>query len=205
MEFTTLVIHPKDSSTDFLKEIYKGRDWNVITEYMDFEELSKVIAFSDRVIMLGHGTANGLLFLREFGGIDYIIDERFSDLLKEKNCVFIWCHADQFVKRHGLSGFYTGMFISEMPEAEMYDVAASEGEIDLSNKLFAVVVRAYIFKPKMCKNIMDSYYSDKLPVVVFNRKRIYKSTGRKCMTENVGIDLRAVWNDFNDLEKGLCD
>lgn len=28
----TLVIHPKDPTTDFLCEIYKGRDWSVIND-----------------------------------------------------------------------------------------------------------------------------------------------------------------------------
>jgi hypothetical protein len=41
----------------------------------------------------------------------------------DNKLVFIWCNADQFMKRHQLRGFYSGMFISEVQEALMYGIA----------------------------------------------------------------------------------
>lgn len=62
-----LVIHPKDRSTDFLKPIYHGRnDTTVITEGRTTEEVNEAIAKHDHIIMLGHGTPQGLLAMGNF-------------------------------------------------------------------------------------------------------------------------------------------
>ncbi len=59
---STLVIHPSDPSTDCLKVIYENRDWTVIR---DFDESPEYIAGQigkyDRIVLLGHGTAEGLM------------------------------------------------------------------------------------------------------------------------------------------------
>lgn len=79
----------------------------------------KLIESHDRVLMLGHGSPWGLLSTGQFpdAGL-FIIDESMVLPLQNKtNSVFIWCNADQFVQRHGLSGLNSGMFISEVLEA----------------------------------------------------------------------------------------
>jgi hypothetical protein len=64
----TLVIHPKDKTTDFLKPIYANRDWTVITGGCTKEEVNKAIGEHDHIIMMGHGTPQGLLAMGQFNG-----------------------------------------------------------------------------------------------------------------------------------------
>lgn len=41
----------------------------------------------------------------------HIVDDSFVELLQNKtDNLYIWCHADQFVQRHGLDGFFTGIY-----------------------------------------------------------------------------------------------
>lgn len=64
-----LVIHPKDRSTDFLKPIYYGRnDTTVITGGCTKKDVNDAIDKHDHIIMLGHGTPQGLLAMGQFNG-----------------------------------------------------------------------------------------------------------------------------------------
>ncbi len=63
---------------------------------------------------MGHGSPKGLFGINF--NRSYVIDEDTVDSLQYKKCIFIWCHADQFVKEHNLKGFHSGMFISEVGE-----------------------------------------------------------------------------------------
>lgn len=64
-----LVIHPKDRTTDFLKPIYHGRnDTTVITGGCTKKEVEQAIDKHDHIIMLGHGTPQGLLAMNQFNG-----------------------------------------------------------------------------------------------------------------------------------------
>ena len=61
---------------------------------------------------------------------------------------YIWCNADQFVLKNQLSGFYLGMFISEVEEAFYYNFWDLEQQtIDKSNNEFAEIVSRYINEP----------------------------------------------------------
>ena len=64
----TLVIHPKDKTTDFLKTIYHGRGWTVINGGCTKADVDKAIEEHDHIIMLGHGTPQGLLAMGNFNG-----------------------------------------------------------------------------------------------------------------------------------------
>lgn len=64
----TLVIHPKDKTTDFLKPIYHGRDFTVITGGCTKDDVAKAIDEHDHIIMMGHGTPQGLLAMGQFNG-----------------------------------------------------------------------------------------------------------------------------------------
>ena len=108
----TLVIHPKDTTTDFLSLIYEDKDWTVITDNISKSALKRQIKAHDRIVMLGHGMETGLIGFNRL-----VIDSNLVYLLREKHCVCIWCNADKFVLKYGLKGFYTGMIISEVQEA----------------------------------------------------------------------------------------
>jgi hypothetical protein len=139
----TLVIHPKDRTTDFLKPIYENKpNITVLTEGLK-SDIIELIKKHDRVLMMGHGSPSGLFGVGRFREGNYyptyIIDnETVHALLSKKENMFIWCNADQFVKRHELKGFYSGMFISEVSEALFCGLPGTpQSIVDESNNSFA--------------------------------------------------------------------
>jgi hypothetical protein len=140
-----LIIHPKDKTTDFLKPIYKNtKNATVITGGLNKEKLIEQISNHDRVIMLGHGSPSGLFSIGKFDTGPYVIDESIAPYLKNKENIFIWCHADQFVNAHSLKGFYSGMFVSEVSESVYCKVPSDQKTVDVSNNLFAAIVGEHI-------------------------------------------------------------
>lgn len=116
----TLVIHPKDASTQFLDVVYKDiKDVEVVTGGLHRSQLALLMGKADRVMMMGHGSPSGLFAVGRFPDfVPFAIDETFVKVLRQKqDNVFIWCHASDFVHKHRLHGFSTGMFISEVTEA----------------------------------------------------------------------------------------
>ena len=168
----TLVIHLADPSTNFLKEIYLGKTWDIINhDLYTNEQLKTIISEYDRIVMLGHGSPMGL-----FSNNGYLIDDSFSELLKTKECVCIWCNADLYFKRHKLKGFYSGMFISEVIEAEYYNILdSSEKMVNNSNQLFAKLMGKYIFTNNCLEKIKNKYRLAWNSICLFNSKRLYKS------------------------------
>jgi len=134
----TLIIHPDDRSTDFLRPIYQNiKGATVLTKDTSRKQLEKAIYSHDQILMMGHGSPYGLLNYSRIGEGIYAVGEKQVPLLRDKHCIFIWCNADQFVSRHQLKGLYTGMFISEVKEAEYCKVPANQGTVDASNFWFA--------------------------------------------------------------------
>lgn len=116
----TLIIHPADPSTDFLKPIYSGvSDATIITGGVSKSDVALMIDNHERIMMMGHGSPFGLFAVGKWmGTFSYIIDHTMVPLLKKKqNNVFIWCNAYKFLKSHDLKGFCSDMFISEVTEA----------------------------------------------------------------------------------------
>ena len=115
---TTLIIHPDDRSTTFLKDIYQHlEDATVVTKNISQLTLHELIRSHDQIVMLGHGSPYGLFNVARIGDGGFTIGTSEAPLLKDKQCIFIWCHADQYVRKHGLKGLSSGMFISEVGEA----------------------------------------------------------------------------------------
>ena len=163
----TLVIHPKDTTTDFLSDIYSEKDWLVISDNPSKKYLKEQIKSHDRIIMMGHGTEHGLIGFKRF-----IIDSTLVYLLKEKKCIFIWCNADQFVKKYDLKGFHTGMIISEIDEAYYYGIRSNYQFINESNKDFATAIKESIDEVDMLDKAI-SLYEGNSEVVEFNRGNLY--------------------------------
>ena len=143
----TLIIHPEDESTSFLKQIYSNRK-NVLVVSGNVTKLAllNMVLEHDSVIMMGHGSPDGLLALNQFEtDSPFIVDESFIDVLSKKNSIYIWCNADEFVNKYNLKGFYTGMFISEVGEAIYCGLTAvRELEVNESNYFFSNLVGQYI-------------------------------------------------------------
>jgi hypothetical protein len=147
----TLIIHPEDSTTDFLSQIYSSLpNKTVVKGGIRKSELPKLIDSHDRVLMLGHGSPFGLINAGQFPDSgSYIIDDSMVlPLINKTNSVFIWCNANQFVERHGLEGLNCGMFISEVIEANSYGFEnIDEDLIDQSNGRFSWIISNYINQP----------------------------------------------------------
>jgi len=176
-----LIIHPEDSTTTFLSQIYAPIvNKTVITEEVSKSEIPKLIESHDRVLILGHGSPYGLLNSDQFPDAgSYIIDDSMVSALKNKfNTVFIWCHADQFVQRNGLSGLYSAMFISEVEEGFYYGFDDVDWNmIDQSNDRFASVVSKYLNEPMeiLYQKLLIEYgfMARTNPIARFNLERLY--------------------------------
>jgi hypothetical protein len=189
----TLVVHPDDRSTDFLRAVYAGLDnLTVITGGMSVAEVHQQIKEHDRVIMLGHGTPRGLLAIGNFspnpsekvkGVYQFppflVVDESIAEeLAKKENNIYIWCYASDFVKAHDLKGFCSGMFISEVLEAEMMGVHnQSQEAVDAQCKYFCDLVGSVAHKP--ANEIYDYVHAEygkwvnKCPITKYNHERLY--------------------------------
>lgn len=131
----------------------------------------------DQIMMMGHGTPLGLISNRQFNGIyGHIIDNSFAEqLATKKDSVFIWCDANKYVDRHLLSGFYTGMFISEMAEAYYCGVRdATPAHVKESNEGFAKLMSDAMQAGEYAE--VRSKYADMAvwnPVARYNYERLY--------------------------------
>ena len=177
---TNLVIHPTDASTDFLKPIYANiTDATIMNGGVSKDQVAKAINEHDRIIMLGHGSPYGLFSIGQFTGNNgYVIDESMVPLLLDKECISIWCNADQFMNKHQLYGFYSGMFISEVGEAMYCGLPGMEQEtVTASNDYFAELLGEVIDEPLsiIYEHIMDNYrlITEDNPVALYNHNRLY--------------------------------
>ena len=143
-----LIIHPKDSSTDFLKPIYQ----NVTGERIGQEETTpdailNLIKKSDRVMMMGHGCSRGLFSIRIFPPYKkfIVVHDEETDIFQNQNeNIYIWCNADQYVLANDLHGFYSGMFISEVGEARFCRLSEiTQNIVDESNHAFSAILGKY--------------------------------------------------------------
>ena len=177
---TNLVIHPTDRSTDFLKPIYANiTDATILHSGVNKAQIAKLISEHDRIIMLGHGSIHGLFSIGQFDGENgYVIDSTMVPLLYEKECIAIWCNADQFMNKHELNGFYSGMFISEVGEATYCGLPGTEQEtVTASNDYFAELLGEVINEPLsvIYEHIMDNYglLTEDNKVANYNYNRLY--------------------------------
>lgn len=122
-----LVIHIDTmEDTSFLKKVYNGLTCKVLYNPGSRAEIVQALEQEhDLVLLMGHGTPQGLLN-REMNG--YCVDHSMADLLKGKRCVGIWCYAVEFARREGLEGFFSSMFVSNATEAAYFGFDADDRE-----------------------------------------------------------------------------
>ena len=180
----TLIIHPDDNTTKFLTGIYENiPNKTVITGGVNEEELIKLIEEHDKVMMMGHGSPNGLFKVGSFPKVKetFVINKSHVPLLNEKEeNVFIWCNADMFVNFYELKGFYTGMFISEVNEAYYCGLPGTTQDIvDESNYGFTNIIKKHITENKnvIHEKVKNEYgvLSENNPVAFYNNLRLYKN------------------------------
>lgn len=142
-----------------------------INQALEKSLLHHQISQSDRVIAMGHGLPQGLL-----GHGSLIIDEQEVEIFRNQHeNIYIWCNADCFLRRHGLKGFATGMFISEPTEALILNVDATWEQIEESNNLFADIIGASL--DLSCREIKvrvrEKYRINDNKAVEYNRRNIF--------------------------------
>ena len=146
-----LVIHPADRSTEFLKPTYTLlKDKTVVTGGITKSEIKVLIDLQDRIIMLGHGHKDGLLNPEQFPSAGlFIVDDSMATVLRKKSSgMYIWCHADHYVRTHALSGICSGMFISQPDEGTLFGFENIDNDlIDQSNNGFASIMAQWINEP----------------------------------------------------------
>lgn len=180
----TLIIHPHDPTTVFLTPIYANlKNITVVNGGITKSDLQGLIETHDRVICLGHGSPYGLLNPRIFpdAGL-FIVDVSMATSLKSKSgCIYLWCHANQFLTKYGLSGLCSGMFISEPGEADLYGFKGIDYRlIDESNEKFSSILSRFINEPldTMHRSLLNDYELVAMvnPIARFNLERLYHYT-----------------------------
>ena len=173
-----LVIHPLDKSTEFLRKVYEGKGYDVISDFSHINRaaLFKEIESHDKIIMLGHGTNHGLLNpgFPNYGW-NYLIDAAFAEVLRRKITISIWCNSDGFFDYHGIPGFHTGMIISETAEQQMVlgkVYLNTEKQLENMEKFSTIVGECIEESPEVMKNYILTYYNDRDKVTEYNRKNI---------------------------------
>ena len=146
----TLVIHPTDPSTDFLKPIYQDlKNTTVVTEGLNHHEVAREMERHDRIILMGHGCPWGLYAINMSGdhiGLIVNLDDTKDILRNKRNTLMIWCNAD------------IGMFISEESETFLLREPVTNIVIEESNSCFTEAVRKHIDKEE--KELFDAVSRD---------------------------------------------
>lgn len=188
----TLVIHPADQTTAMLSEIYKDSPYTIVTNnHISEEELISLIKSHDRIIMLGHGLGLGLLrnpindiYMDPVNHLSYknqslfIIDDHHASILKDKILVAMWCYANEYFIRNNLSGFYSGMIISEKSESEFVLGHCPLTPEELYNNIeeLSRIVKEAIKLPsiEMVPYVQANYTGDD-EITTFNRKNFFST------------------------------
>ena len=162
--------------------LYEGLEGvTLFDSYKQRKELLEAIAAAPReepVLLLGHGCPGGLYDLR-YG---LIITNADAELLKDRpNLIGIWCYASSYAYANGLKGFFSGMFISEKPEAIANDVEATAEEVDTKvwdfSRRFGELIRAGLPLEKIAAELMDPRHIDS-DLTRFNYERlVWRPTG----------------------------
>ena len=103
----------------------------------DYEDIvDKAIAEEeDTLILIGHGTTQGLLHPR-FNG-EYLIHENNINLIRARRVICIWCNASSFCVNNNMSCFASSMFISNVYEAAVNCISGmTQEQINSCNRSF---------------------------------------------------------------------
>ena len=178
---TNLVIHPVDSSTDFLEGVYEHLEDYVWSNAINYMDTAQLIRNAHKVFMMGHGCPSGLFNTVLNEDLLLVKDTNVLDLRRNiDGHVYIWCNADKFVERYKLKGFYTGMFISEVGEARImlpYRTDIDQEVVDESNYKFVESISQVINESsyEIYKHVKETYGEivDTNPVAKYNHDRLY--------------------------------
>lgn len=147
-----LVIHPKDKTTDMLSVLYEGTEHTRIDQDCGSNKLCHLLHHTpknERIMLLGHGSDKGL-FSRKNDDQDvfdrFMVNHTHAFQLRQHgaNIVGVWCHANLFAKAEGLHGLFSGMIVTEMSEALLYEIKTTQKELDVENVKLAQRLRTLL-------------------------------------------------------------
>lgn len=139
---TVIYANHGDVDTLLLTRIWRGIEGVHVVEITpsteNYDELiaDAIANEEDTLVICGHGTPAGLLhpILERF---EYLIHSFNYQDIRARNVIGIWCHASEFAELHHVNGFFTGMFISNINEANRYGIFnVDEATIHESEALF---------------------------------------------------------------------
>lgn len=165
----TLIIHPIDASTQFLKSLYIDDATILTSPTVGNGVLKQAIKEHDRIVMMGHRCSAGLYCPTNYNRL--LISSKHVQMLREKLCIGIWCFASDFFEKYKLHGAATGMFISETDESWYFPTMNSveaQPMIDESHKLLT-----NSFKNGEYQNMLSAYKQENLnEIQKYNADRI---------------------------------
>lgn len=180
-----IVVHPFDSTTEFLKQIYKDTGAKVLDQNFSNAQISKALyhcPMREPIVLLGHGSDAGL-FSRCKGDAtgEYdrkIVNHSHGYLLRRHcgNIIGIWCHADRFAQKERLHGLFSGMIVSELDEAKEYGIVTSQEELDRENDNLATRLRYLLdHKVPLCAipQKMMELDNARTPLTLFNYHNLF--------------------------------
>ena len=139
------VVHSSDPTTQVLTLLYESRKDVAcrITEASGNGAVVRALREAECVMMLGHGNPYGLFSSPEKDGKyrRFLVTDRHVQFLRNKTCIGIWCYANEFARRYGLRGLFSGMIISELQEAIDLGIPATKEEIDREMEKFTQRLR----------------------------------------------------------------
>ena len=179
-----LVIHPKDKTTAMLSALYDGMEAQVVTDCRSTKEMGRLlhhVATQERIMLLGHGSDKGLFFRKDDSKDEFdkvIVSHAHAYHLRKHggNIVAVWCNADQFARAEGLHGLFTGMIVSELSEALLYQLETTQEELDRENVKLAMRLKSLLDARIPLSEIpkrmlaMDDVHS---PLTTFNYNNFY--------------------------------
>ncbi len=179
-----LVIHPKDKTTAMLSALYDELEAQVVEDYRTTKEMGRLlhhVSTQERIMLLGHGSDKGLFFRKDDSKDEFdkvIVGHSHAYHLRKHggNIVAVWCNAYQFARAEGLHGLFSGMIVSELNEALLYQVETTQEELDRENVKLARRLRALLDERIPLNEIpkrmlaMDDVHS---PLTTFNYKNFY--------------------------------
>lgn len=123
-----------------LSTLYEGQEARVVDDYRSGREIGHLlhhVSSQERVMLLGHGCEKGLFFRKDdenevFDNI--IVGHQHAYHLRRHggNLIGIWCHADQYARKEGLHGLFSGMIVSDKWEAQEYGIITLQHHIEES-------------------------------------------------------------------------
>lgn len=167
-----------------LSVLYAGLGATVIGDNRTAKEMGRLlhhVSSQERIMLLGHGTENGLFFReddssKEFDGI--IVGHSHAYHLRKHggNLIGIWCHADDFARKEGLHGLFSGMIVSDTDEAEEYGINVPQFVIEEENIVMFGKLRGLLDEGLPLHEIparMEALNDAHTPVADFNYRHFF--------------------------------